>query len=62
VAAGGVGGFDKCPAQVVGAVLSQGAAAVALAGLVDAGGEAGVADELAGVGKRWMSPISAAIV
>ncbi len=51
VAAGGVGGFDQRPAQVVGAVLSQGAAPVALAGLVDAGGEAGVADQLARAGE-----------
>jgi DNA-binding CsgD family transcriptional regulator len=43
VAAGGMGGFDQRPAQVVGAVLSERAAAVALAGLLDAWGEAGVA-------------------
>jgi hypothetical protein len=40
-AAGGVGGFDKRPAEVIGPVLAQGAAAVALAGLVDARCEAG---------------------
>src|SRR5437870_8047808 len=51
VAAGGVGGFDQRPAQVVGAVVSEWAAAVAFAGLLDAGGEAGVADQLARAGE-----------
>src|SRR5436190_5718964 len=51
VAGGAVRGFDQCPAQVVGAVLAQRAAAVAFAGLVDAGAEAGVAGQLARAGE-----------
>src|SRR6266545_543891 len=47
MAVGRVRGLDERPAQVVGPVLAQGAAPVALAGLVDPGAEAGVADELA---------------
>jgi hypothetical protein len=47
VAAGGVGGFDQRPAQVVGSVLAQRAAAVAFTRLLDSRAEAGVADELA---------------
>src|SRR6266545_2190099 len=47
VAAGRVGGLDQRPAEVVGPVLAQRPAAVALAGLVDLGAEAGVADQLA---------------
>jgi hypothetical protein len=62
VAAGGVGGFDQGPAQVVGSVFAQWAAPVALAGLVDAGAETAVADQFARVGKRLISPISEAMV
>src|SRR6266540_2091126 len=47
VAAGGVGGLDQRPAQVVGAVLSERSAPVALTGLLDARAEAGIADKLA---------------
>jgi len=62
VAAGGVGCFDERPARVVGAVLAQRAAAVAVAGLFDFRGQSRVADQLGGVRKRAMSPISEAIV
>src|SRR5437588_6092725 len=47
----GVGGLDQRPAQVVGAVFAQGAAPIAFAGLVDAGAQAGVADEFAWAGE-----------
>src|SRR5215218_7515447 len=46
VSAGGVRRLDKRPAQVVGAVLAQGPAAVCLPGLLDPGGKAAVADQL----------------
>src|SRR5439155_24882186 len=45
--AGGVGGLDQRPAEVVGAVLGERTAAVSLTGLVDARAETGVADQLA---------------
>ena len=45
VAAGVDGGLEQRPAQVAGAVFAERAAAVAVAGLVDAGAEAGVAGE-----------------
>ena len=60
--AGVGGGFDQRPAQILRPLFGERAAQVALAGLVDARAEAGVAGELARVGKRPMSPISAAIV
>jgi hypothetical protein len=51
VAAGGVGCFDERPAEMVGAVLAQRAAAIAVAGLLDLRGQAGVADQLGGGAK-----------
>jgi hypothetical protein len=42
VVAGGVRGLNQCPAQVVGPVLAERAAPVALAGLLDPRAEAGV--------------------
>ncbi len=67
LAVGGVGagvgcGFDERPAQVPRPLLAQWPAQVTLAGLVDAWAEAAVPGQLAWVGKRVMSPISAAIV
>jgi hypothetical protein len=47
VVAGVARGFDQRPAQVAGPVLAERAAAVALAGLVDAWAEAAVAGQLA---------------
>ena len=46
-----MGRFDQGPAEIVRAVLAQRAAPVALAGLLDAWREAGVADELARAGE-----------
>ena len=51
VAAGGVGCFDERPAEVVGAVLAQRAAAIAVAGLLDLRGQPGVPDQLGGGGE-----------
>src|SRR5512144_546869 len=45
------GRLEQRPAQVAGAVLAQGPAAIALAGLLDLGAKAGVAGELLGRGK-----------
>ena len=54
------GGLQQRPAQVLGAVLGQMAAAVALAGLVDLRTQA--ATSFLGAAKRSMSPISEAMV
>src|SRR5437764_9232527 len=51
IAAGGVGGLDQCPAQVVGPVLAQRAAPVALPRLLDPGRQPGVPDQLARAGE-----------
>src|SRR5262249_53668929 len=51
VAAGGLGGLHQRPPQVVGSVLSERTAPVALAGLVDLRAQPRVADELDRRGK-----------